>query len=375
MDLLLEIVIVLMYPLLVPARWLLRVLGRDPLRIRRQATRDSYWLVRASADVPAAPGAPPASRPDRGAAAWLAPPLVSLARLFAPPPIPRVPTLSPLANADVLAFYKELPFNYYGSLDAQRASVERGRAAVEAQAPLPALLVSGARVLDVGCGAGWLANSMAYHYPVRVTGIDFNAVAITRARDVARAMKLDAEFHETDLFRFAPPEPFDVAVSLGVLHHTNDCLAALRHVAGSMVREGGHLYVGLYHLHGRAPFLEHFARLRAEGASEEALYAEYRRLHVALTDETHLRSWFRDQVLHPHESQHTLAEVARELLALGYRIVATSVNRFEPIADLEALYAAERQMDVQGRAALAEGRYYPGFFTVLAHRERPHHIG
>ena len=42
---------------------------------------------------------------------------------------------------------------------------------------------------------------------------------------------------------------------------------------------------------------------------ENALFEEYKKLDKRSSDETHLRSWFKDQVLHPKETQHTLAEI------------------------------------------------------------------
>ena len=86
------------------------------------------------------------------------------------------------------------------------------------------------RVLDVGCGTGWFSNSLAYHHGALVTGLDFNPVAVERAREVAAAMNLPTEFAVGDLFPYEPSEPFDLVVSIGVLHHTDNCSAALRRV-------------------------------------------------------------------------------------------------------------------------------------------------
>ena len=75
-------------------------------------------------------------------------------------------------------------------------------------------------------------------------------------------------------------------------------------------------------------------------------------------------------MLHPHETQHTLQEVAGLLSDLGFQVVSTSINRFEPIGDLEALFESEREYEELARHALqVERRYVPGFFTVLARRQ------
>jgi hypothetical protein len=162
---------------------------------------------------------------------------------------------------------------------------------------------------------------------------------------------------------------------IGVLHHTDDCLGGLAHIARSMVEIEGRMFIGLYHAFGRRPFLAHFAEQRRKGASVEELYVEFARLRsgekAAAQDETFMRSWFRDQVLHPHETQHTLAEILPVLDELGFELESTSVNRFGPVPERSRLVAEERYLEDAGRLALAEGRYFPGFFVFMARRQAP----
>ena len=116
--------------------------------------------------------------------------------------------LKSYANAQVLEFYKTLPFNYYSSVE-KHGSIIRKRNPVKTYSVLPPLLKRGTRVIDVGCGTGWLANCIAYYYPCQVTGIDFNPVAINRAREAASYLKVGTEFWVGDLFLYQPREPFD----------------------------------------------------------------------------------------------------------------------------------------------------------------------
>ena len=98
-----------------------------------------------------------------------------------------------------------------------------------------------------------------------------------------------------------------------------------------------------------------------------ARYAKLDGVHAG--DKTMLKSWFRDQVLHPHETQHTLREVCGWLAEHGLSLSSTSINRFEPIENVDSLFALEQTFGERSRQAnLTEGRYYPGFFTVLAGR-------
>jgi 2-polyprenyl-3-methyl-5-hydroxy-6-metoxy-1,4-benzoquinol methylase len=268
------------------------------------------------------------------------------------------------ANADVLAFYRALPFNERETVAAHAERIRRDDLAAS-YPPLPPLLAQGTRVVEVGCGVGALALSIAHFHRAQVTAIDFNPVAIERARSIADHMQLPVDFVCADLFQYEPTCPAAVVVSLGVLHHTNDCLSGVRRCIEHFTEPGGHLLVGLYHAFGRRPFLEHFRALARDGASEEAMLAEYARLHSWLTDRTHLYSWFRDQVLHPHETQHTLREIVDVAETAGADVVATSINRFAPVDDVRALYDHEREYEALAQQRLREGKYFPGFFVTL----------
>ena len=161
----------------------------------------------------------------------------------------------------------------------------------------------------------------------------------------------------------------DIAVSLGVLHHTNDCLQGIARICEQFIVPGGYVFIGLYHRYGRRPFLDHFARLRASGASEDEMMMRYAELDRRFGgDPVHLRSWFRDQVLHPHETQHTLVEVVPVLRRCGMELISSSINQFQPFQSLEELYAGEPGYARTAEERLAEKRYFPGFFIFLARK-------
>ena len=75
-------------------------------------------------------------------------------------------------------------------------------------------------------------------------------------------------------------------------------------------------------------------------------------------------SWFRDQVLHPHETQHTLDEVIKIYEKNNYKFTGTSINNFEENLDLEKLRIKEKKLLDVGIKRLDEKKYYPGFFIV-----------
>ena len=68
-------------------------------------------------------------------------------------------------NNDVLSFYEKLPFNIYGDLDLAINQIKKSD-------PLIVYPELGkifdkhdkVKIIDFGCGGGWLVNSIAYHH-------------------------------------------------------------------------------------------------------------------------------------------------------------------------------------------------------------------
>ena len=284
--------------------------------------------------------------------------------------------LSIFSNEKVLQFYKELPFNYYSSVEEQSKNILLGEQNFKIYGPLVNELKKANTIIDVGCGAGYLANSISYVYPKKnILGIDFNSVATKRATEVSKYLKLNSEFKSIDLFKYSKLPKFDLALSIGVLMHTNNFFEGLKHIIKEMLNEGGKIYIGLYNKFGRKPFLDYFKVLKERGLSETDLFERYAKLHKDLKDKTHLKSWFRDQILHPHETQHSIREIITFLENLNFKVSFTSINKFKRISyfengynkdELNSLYLDEKNMENIGREALKENRYYPGFFTFLA---------
>ena len=268
------------------------------------------------------------------------------------------------ANEDVLKFYKELPFNIFGDIQEHQKNIKSG-VSLNNHPVLTNILTKKMKVLEVGCGVGWLSAQIADRFQSSVTSIDFNQVAIDTAQKAADSLGLNVKYEVADLFKFEPNEKFDICISLGVLHHTNNCIAAIQRCVENYVKPGGDFYVGLYHLYGRRPFLQHFENLSAGGASEGDLLKEYSRLSKVKTDDTHLYSWFRDQVLHPHETQHTLKEITEVCANSGAKLVSTSINQFKDFKSESELFDRELAYEAISQQRISEGKYFPGFFTAL----------
>ena len=269
-----------------------------------------------------------------------------------------------LKNIDVLKFYEKLPFNIYGNLDSAVNQIKKYDP-LEVYPELKKIFSKYKKisVIDFGCGGGWLVNSLSYHYGdiIDITGVDFNPSVIDYANKLKLKLKLNSKFISSDLFTFDDGCKYDVIISLGVLHHTNNCLEAIKHIC-KFGKSNSYIFLGLYHKYGRRPFLDHFKKIKDK--SDEFKFNEYKKLH-SIDDEKKLYSWFRDQVLHPHETQHTFEELIDVFQISKYKILSTSINKFNDIKSFEEIISNEKKLTLYAENKLRNNEYYPGFFITV----------
>jgi len=108
---------------------------------------------------------------------------------------------------------------------------------IAARAPL-----RGARVLDVGCGGGLLAEALAAA-GARVTGIDMAEASLSVAKLHLLESGLEVDYRRTTAEELAAESPgaFDVVTCLEMLEHVPDPDSVIRACA-TLVRPGGHVF-------------------------------------------------------------------------------------------------------------------------------------
>jgi len=102
--------------------------------------------------------------------------------------------------------------------------------------------LSGHRVLDIGCNAGYMSFAAKRMGADHVLGIDSNLGAtrsfVDQAEFCRSVLELDVEFREQSFFDLEAPEQFTLVLFCGVLYHLEDYATALDKVASFTVPNG-----------------------------------------------------------------------------------------------------------------------------------------
>lgn len=105
--------------------------------------------------------------------------------------------------------------------------------------------LSGHRVLDIGCNAGYMSFATKQMGADYVLGIDSNLGAATSFVDQAEfcrsVLGLDVEFRVQSFFDYTPEQPFTLVLFCGVLYHLEDYATALDKVASFAAPGTGHI--------------------------------------------------------------------------------------------------------------------------------------
>ena len=120
-------------------------------------------------------------------------------------------------------------------------------AAQTAPAYVVQLVGSSKRVLEVGCGPGSITKQLTQHGQCRVTALELDPEAISKAAPYCDAI-MQADLNSAEWPQVLDgAELFDVVVAADVLEHLYDPWTALKRMA-SFINASGYLVVSLPHV-------------------------------------------------------------------------------------------------------------------------------
>ena len=166
--------------------------------------------------------------------------------------------------------------------------------------------VDGRRVVDLGCGYGWLGRWAHDRGASRVLGVDLAATMLERARALSPD---DVEFRRADLDTLSlTPRSFDIALSSLALHYVADVGRLFGMLAQALV-PGGQLVFSIEHPVYSAPTSQEF----------EVSDRGHRiwPLDRYLVEGVRERTWFVDGVRRQHR---TIATYVNAVIDAGFRI-------------------------------------------------------
>ena len=107
------------------------------------------------------------------------------------------------------------------------------------EAAIPSSELSGGKILDIGCNAGYNSIHAAVKYGARCTGIDIAPRHIEISRFFSELAGISAHFLIASAESFSRPKEFDVVLHFGTLYHLPNPLLSLR-VAFDNLQPGGY---------------------------------------------------------------------------------------------------------------------------------------
>ncbi len=274
------------------------------------------------------------------------------------------------ATDTVKAFYEENPFPNYDDLDDKESLREKASRGIFAKL-LDEQIPQGALVLEAGCGTGQLTNFLGIYWNRCVFGSDMclnSLLHAERFRD--RCGIKNSGFLQMNLFRPAFREAvFDLVISNGVLHHTNDPLGGFQSLC-RLVKPGGLVIIGLYNKIGRLTTDVKRIVFRLSGDRLRFLDSHMRNQNY---NRARKRAWFMDQYEHPHESKHSYDEVIGWFESSGFEFLFSIPKIDGPFSSDEQLFMPHHKGTKFDRLAtqlqmLLRGGIDGGLFIMIGRR-------
>lgn len=261
-------------------------------------------------------------------------------------------------------FYSAHPFPAYG-LEKYAVRDDLYRHANPYTLLLDAHLPRDARVLDLGCGTGQLANLLALRGR-RVVGVDFSETSLAYAERLRARLAIETcTFRLADLTQLvpAPGETYDAILCNGVAPCLPSPDVVLPRLWRAFAHPGTLIVIGLYHAWGRLAF--RLRRRLGDRSSVDAMLVKREK------DAAKVASWIADQCTPPVERCHRIADVRRWFESAGILWLRSLPSLPGDPASRHGLFPPASSRRRRVLAAVAEGAWIwrlrdsGGYFVCL----------
>jgi 2-polyprenyl-3-methyl-5-hydroxy-6-metoxy-1,4-benzoquinol methylase len=108
------------------------------------------------------------------------------------------------------------------------------------------------RILDIGCGTGFITNLLAIKNPdIVIDAVDFSdSVDFAQQFSVKNKIK-NVTYYKEDFFKFVPTYQYDCVICNGVLHHMPEFKDAIDKIK-TLIVPSGKLILGVYNYYGKS---------------------------------------------------------------------------------------------------------------------------
>lgn len=186
--------------------------------------------------------------------------------------------------------------DFYERMPSLPIPLDRGRVAKR-------WMKAGARVLDIGCGAGYHVRHFA-RKAARVAAIDVDRISLRTARRRVRSSRVSFMHYDGERLPFADAS-FDMVTMLDVLEHVADRQAIVDEIA-RVLRPGGTWVVSV-------PY-----RGAVRWLSPENMSQDHPRAFRWLSRLTRVRFWIRDHMASGVRHKHFTRDELRRLAGSGF---------------------------------------------------------
>jgi len=202
-------------------------------------------------------------------------------------------------------FYNKVKFPNYDEIDDFGTLLDKSQKSIFFR-KLDEEIPMNSKVLEAGCGTGQLSLFLS-RYQRQIFSIDLSSGSLSLGESFRKKNNIENLFFlKMSIFNlFFYENFFDVIISNGVLHHTENPKLAFIELSKYLKKEG-YLVIGLYHRYGRIFTNIRQFLIKIFGNSFKFLDKNTTNKNFSLEKRF---AWFMDQYKNPKESSHTFNEV------------------------------------------------------------------